>query len=158
VTAPTRIVGVRGHRVVEYNSSSFQELDYILSRFIATGPISLAWEKIPFSFVVDWFVDLSGLIQKLDNTLTGNRKVVEKCWSSETHHAFLAMIARESSSESNALAGQVVAQAELKTYLRNPLEPVSLIQSRVRFGKKQAASSVALLHQKVANLVRRLRR
>lgn len=34
-----------------------------------TNPASWAWELIPFSFVVDWFYDVGGFIESLDDTL-----------------------------------------------------------------------------------------
>jgi len=34
-----------------------------------TNPLSWAWEDIPFSFVVDWFVDIGGYLNSLDDML-----------------------------------------------------------------------------------------
>jgi hypothetical protein len=158
VQKPTRLVGVRGIRRTEYNTTTFQELDYLFSRFIATTPSSLAWEKIPFSFVIDWFVDVSGIVRKLDETLGFDSKKILRCWSSETYHCYIGAIARSNGYEKNSVAGQVVMQTELKEYYRNPLEPTSLVVSQDRFGKKQAVISASLLYQKVANLLLKLRK
>jgi hypothetical protein len=54
--------------VVKYRSQIFSAIDAFLSRF-ATSPASLAWEKVPFSFVVDWFVDLRGVMRTLDTAV-----------------------------------------------------------------------------------------
>lgn len=50
-----------------------------------TNPLAVAWEIIPFSFVLDWFVDIGGYLNRMDaalgidslyvNTLTGYKYV-----------------------------------------------------------------------------------
>lgn len=50
-----------------------------------TNPLAVAWELIPFSFVLDWFVDIGGYLNRMDaalgidslyvNTLTGYKYI-----------------------------------------------------------------------------------
>jgi len=42
---------------------------YNLSRVTSLNPVSIAWELVPFSFVVDWFVDVGGYLQNLEASL-----------------------------------------------------------------------------------------
>jgi hypothetical protein len=160
IKPPTRIVGVSGRRHLTYQTDEFQQLDYLMSRFVATGPVSLIWEKVPFSFVIDWFVDLSSLIVKLDNATVSTGKVISKSWSSESVDVIVGAVKHPqlSFNSHTSLDGSIIAQNRLSSYLRSPLKPDLLIQPSGKFGKKQASLTAALLHQQVANLMRRLKR
>lgn len=149
-----RRVGVRGIRTHSYNSSTFQKLDYLMNRFLSPGPISLVWERIPFSFVVDWFVDLSGIVDTLNNTLTGSTRKVNDCWESEKMVAQINVYKHRTSAWSTSLDGSVTRSLKVVKYHRGPLEHVNSTSFSGRFGKKQALLSSALLHQLVANLRR----
>jgi hypothetical protein len=150
---PTRIVGVRGVRAMKYQLDVFNQADYLMSRFLATGPASLVWEKIKFSFVVDWFVDLTGLIDLLDNTLVGKSKRIDRCWKSEKYHVYVpAYKHKHGQFTFYDLDGQQVTLSELKYYHREPMAPDPSIGSSGRFGKKQGQLSLALIYQMIANL------
>jgi hypothetical protein len=149
---PTRLVGVRGRRAVEYNSDTFKRLDYMIRRFGATGPASLAWERIPFSFVVDWFVNLSGVVDALDNTLTGTTRHIDSVWMSEKWHVLAGVYKHRGAGYTSDLDGKQITQNELSYYHREAISPDPTIALSGRFGKKQIALTAALLHQLVANL------
>jgi len=40
-----------------------------LSRVTSMNPLSIAWELVPFSFVVDWFVDVGGYLANMEAAL-----------------------------------------------------------------------------------------
>lgn len=40
------------------------------SRLTSLNPVSIAWELMPYSFVVDWFVDIGGYLRNLETSLT----------------------------------------------------------------------------------------
>lgn len=40
-----------------------------LSRLTSLNPISIAWELLPFSFVVDWFVNIGGYLRSMESAL-----------------------------------------------------------------------------------------
>lgn len=152
--APIRYCGVHGTRSIEYKSSVFQEADYLLSRYIATGPVSLAWEKVKFSFAADWFINLTGTIDLLDNALTGMRKKIDYAWSSEGYRALVQVNLTQYGDRNFPYDGKQIALCDIRKYHRKP-ELVSYTPTwSGRFGKKQTALSVALLHQMVANLKR----
>lgn len=41
-----------------------------LARLSSLNPVSIAWELLPFSFVVDWFVNIGGYVRDLETALT----------------------------------------------------------------------------------------
>lgn len=41
-----------------------------LSRLTSLNPASIAWELLPFSFVVDWFYDVGGYLRAIETSLT----------------------------------------------------------------------------------------
>lgn len=162
-TAPVRIVGLRGKRTVDYSSDAFKRLDYLISRFVATGPASFIWERIPFSFVVDWFVDLSSIMGALDNALTGTSKKIYEGWFSEKTDMLVGAYSHTEGQPSAGVwspiwssnaDGEQIALNAISTYHREPISPSLLVGLSSRFGKKQASYTAALLYQMVAKLKR----
>jgi len=48
--------------------------DFDLARWSTLNPVTIAWELVPYSFVVDWFYDVGGYLQNLDTqTMYQNR-------------------------------------------------------------------------------------
>lgn len=50
-------------------SSKFAET---MSRFTSLNPASIGWELLPFSFVIDWFVDVGGYLRAAETALVSN--------------------------------------------------------------------------------------
>lgn len=134
---------------VPYDTDFFRKLDYGLSRFGAAGPASFAWERVPFSFVVDWFVDSASLLQSLDEGLA--RDPIETLSLTKSHkmecttEVFRTIQRTDTSSVVYGPAKQ--GSVTHTVYERMPLGRVNYIDTSVRFGKRQAATSVALLRQ-----------
>lgn len=148
-----RICTVRGYRSRKFNSKKFSELDYLLSRFGATGPTALAWELIPFSFVVDWFVDLRNITDRLDNLLTGSSKrIIDVCVSEKILYTSKASF--KHSANYGGTDGEALCDDERSYYHRIPITDYNIVGRSGRFGKKQVALLGALLHQMMANLVK----
>jgi hypothetical protein len=155
-----RTVTVRGYRAVKYSNKVFSDLDYLLSRFGVTGPTALAWELVPFSFVVDWFVDLRNITDRLDNLLTGsNKSILDICVSDKTEYTNTLVLKLSTHGAPVDLVvpqdGQLMCKDIVSLYHRSPSNQPPLVRLAGRFGKKQASLLAALVHQKVANLVRR---
>jgi hypothetical protein len=47
----------------------FEVPGFSLDRFSSLNPVSLAWEVIPYSFVVDWFLDIGSFLRSLETSL-----------------------------------------------------------------------------------------
>jgi hypothetical protein len=151
--AGRRTCTVRGIRSHGYHQASFNKLDYLLTRFGATGPASLAWELIPYSFVVDWFLDLRHITNTLDNLLTGGYKsIVDICVSDKivvAHNAYLSQLGYNPWNN-----GEFMGTVRVNSYTRSPVTSYQKIGLSGRFGKKQASLAAALIYQNVANRVR----
>lgn len=154
IKPPVRLVGCKGVRTIPYHSDAFRKLDYLMGRFLSPGPVSLIWERIPFSFVVDWFVDLSGILDSLNNALTGDTKRIKDLWWSESWALNVCAIKHPTSVWASDADGKVTCTTFLSYYHREALQASIMPVWSGRFGKKQALLSVALLHQIVASLKR----
>jgi hypothetical protein len=156
VIEPTVIATVHGTYDWGFGSASEKKLSYLISRFGANGPASFVWEKIPYSFVVDWFVDLSGVIDALDNALTGFGKSVTDCCVSEKWECDVRCI-HIASSPSNSLTynNDLMATVKLSAYARIPFKPSIMPALSGRFGKYQAGLTAALVGQMAANLLKK---
>jgi sulfur transfer complex TusBCD TusB component (DsrH family) len=148
-----RTVSVKGIRTVRYSQDIFSRLDNLIARFGVTGPASYAWERIPFSFVVDWFVDLSGVLTSLDNALTGNTKKISEITVSEKFKVSCPVKhVRINASNTSIYDGSQVAFVKLSSYTRKSVSPSISIGASGRFGKKQAFLTGSLISQMAANL------
>lgn len=47
-----------------------------LSRYTSLNPVSIAWELVPFSFVVDWVVDVGGYLRNLETALLSQTRFI----------------------------------------------------------------------------------
>jgi hypothetical protein len=56
----TYFCGIRGDYAVRDRTY------FNASRLSPLNPVSIAWELVPYSFVVDWFVDIGGYLQNLE--------------------------------------------------------------------------------------------
>jgi hypothetical protein len=149
-----RTCTVRGIRSVKYNSPALAQLAYLIDRFGLSGPATTAWELVPLSFVVDWFVDLRNVTDRLDNALTGGSKqIIDVCISEKVYAKTIGTIQSYGPYVINQ-AGSVMAESEWHLYTRNPVTDFNKVRFAGRFGKKQASLSAALIYSKVANLVR----
>lgn len=153
-TPPRRTCTVRGYRTQKFNTASFRELDYLMGRFGATGPTALGWELIPFSFVLDWFVDLRNITDRLDNLLTGNQKRILDVCLSEVYQAKASAKLNVTGNYTSSNNGMELCTDIVRHYHRNPVLDYNIVRGSGRFGKKQASLLAALLHQMMANLVR----
>jgi hypothetical protein len=138
---------------VAYNTQLFAELATLARRF-STSPASLAWEKIPFSFVADWFVDLRGSLRAIDNILgVSPYEVISFTRSysyeiiSTVHHKGL-----------NPCNGQLLyddpaGTVQFKHYERSVVsdEP-SWPVWKPKFGKTQLAETAALITQQLQKI------
>jgi hypothetical protein len=130
----------------------FKKLNFICARF-TTSPASLAWELVPFSFMVDWFVDLRGALRGIDNLVTVQPYKVVSLTKS-LRYALATDAILEPCSPCTA-GGTVLSKGsvsvEFEHYERSSLSSTALWPTiRGRFGKNQAAITAALITQALA--------
>jgi hypothetical protein len=153
---PTKIVTITGTRSLRFDMPIFKKLDYLLNRFGSGGPASYAWERIPFSFVVDWFVDLSSVIHSIDSALTGSsKKVTDACISTKWACNVASVLHPYAANVTSIYTGKGTSLSELSSYTRTPFTPTITVGLSGRFGKKQGSLTAALLAQMCANLRRK---
>jgi len=151
---PKRIVSVKGIRTSAYESGFLRNLDYLLNKFGSGGPASFVWEQIPYSFVVDWFLDTRPVINALDNLLRGNSKQINDICVSEKWTGIAGGVLTD-----EYAAGKFVDDSHrvecfsstLSVYTRKPVSYQPKLVKSGRFGKKQLLLSWDLICQKVAN-------
>jgi len=51
---------------------SMVQHDHDIARFMSMNPLGIAWELVPYSFVVDWFLDIGGYLQNMETYLLYN--------------------------------------------------------------------------------------
>lgn len=62
---------------------------YNLSRITSLNPLSLSWELMPFSFVVDWFVDIGGFLANMEASFASGlsfKRGMKTTTTMYTHH------------------------------------------------------------------------
>jgi hypothetical protein len=139
---------------VKFGTAFFQKADYLLSRF-ATSPASLAWEKVPFSFVVDWFVDLRGVLSTLDSLVGFNPyETVSLTKSVKYELATDTFVETFSPCTGGLLQSFSSGTFEYKHYDRSNISPGQMPRWNPRFGKNQAGITAALISQKLTSFLR----
>jgi hypothetical protein len=139
---------------VKYKTGFFRALDLTMRRF-ATSPASLAWERIPFSFVADWFVDLRGTLNAVDRAIGAEPFVLKAATRSFTYN----LVTRCSRQNCSPCDGSLITQwpesiIAHKHYDRSPVSASAMPRWKPRFGKSQAAVSAALILQQLSKLRR----
>jgi hypothetical protein len=59
---------IKGHVTVKLGIAC-EVPDFDLARWTSLNPASIAWELLPYSFVVDWFIDIGGSMRALETAL-----------------------------------------------------------------------------------------
>jgi hypothetical protein len=139
----------------KYMSEFFNSLDLVLSRF-ATSPARLAWERIPFSFIADWFVDIKGCLNWLDKLVGQEPFEIKSFTRSYTYHLRTdRFVELKSSCSGMRLDTWKMATAEYKHYERSLVSGGAYAPRwKPRFGKNQAAISAALIAQMLLSSTR----
>jgi hypothetical protein len=137
----------------KYHTDFFRNLDNAMQRF-ASSPASLAWERIPFSFVVDWFVDLRGALRKLDD-IVGHSPFEIVSFTRSLRYGLATDIygSRNSPCSGAPLQAKTYMSASYKHYERS-IVPLGATAPtwRPRFGKNQAGITAALISQQLTKI------
>jgi len=134
----------------QYGSEAFQKLDFLFSRF-TTSPASFAWERIPFSFVVNWFVDIRSALREIDNFLGVCPYEIVSFTKSFGYDVSSDAFRDWYSPLTGAHCGLGhVATCAFKHYERSNLPMPSLLPGwKGYYGKNQAAITAALIGQRL---------
>lgn len=152
-----RVISVRGIRRTEYKTDVFKSIGFLADRLVGRGPFNFVWERIPFSFVFDWFVDLRSVLNDLDNTVIGaNRSITGAVRTVEWEYQ--GGFKHENASPYTDLAynNATMCGSHIRYYDRKVLavDPQRIGLSG-RFGKKQLALTGSLLTEILLSANRR---
>lgn len=140
----------------QYYTDFFKKTDAVLNRF-ATSPAQLAWELVPWSFVVDWFIDLRGALRALDGLLGDSPFEVIAFTRSFGYHVETNVSYRVKNSCTGAfITDETCGNVRFKHYERSPVSSSATWPTwKPRFGKNQAGISAALIAQQLSKVVRK---
>lgn len=134
--------------IVPYSIDLFKKMDFAMRRF-ATSPASLAWELVPFSFVVDWFIDVRSALNAVDKMLGVKPfQIINFTRSLSYTLCNDTSVVRSNPCNGGVLYGSAMGSTERSYYERSLVASQGIMPKwRPRFGKNQAAISVALISQ-----------
>jgi hypothetical protein len=110
------------------------------------NPVSVAWELVPYSFVVDWFINVGDVLQSLDNLL-----IIDELWvnNSTCTKTFEIWNARGYSDSSGNWGSSGMMKKLIREDFRGPNRSISRINSLVykpSHSVQHIANGLALLH------------
>jgi hypothetical protein len=155
MTPTVRYVLVVKPNVPRYLSDSISRLDFLMRRF-TTSPAQLAWERIPFSFVADWFVDIRNVLGKIDDSIGVSPFEVVSFTKSTKWHLRTEQFStlRTVCATQQTLDNIRLCSVEDKHYERSVLSPGFMPEWKPRYGKSQAGITAALIGQQLSRLRR----
>lgn len=136
-----------------YYSNAFALLSTLAQRF-SSSPASFAWEKVPFSFVVDWFVDLRGACRAIDGLLGVKPLNIVSFTRSYSYELFSSCSQLgKTPCGGQALYDDLAGTVRFKHYERSVVtdEPTWPVW-KPHFGKTQAAETAALITQQLQKI------
>jgi hypothetical protein len=75
ITVPGGIpVELEGKAVTRYAITMRPNYDLTLAKWSSLNPYSLAWELMPYSFVIDWFLDIGSYMRNLETALIADNQ------------------------------------------------------------------------------------
>lgn len=135
---------------------------YDLQRITSLNPLGIAWEVTPFSFVIDWFIDIGGFLQDLETSLSLGLK-----WKTgySTYHltyvgaGYFLGSHKDSGGNTNTARGKVscldeVIYRDRKALSGFPLPYIPVWQPRL--GWQRCTSGAALLLQRKQQLITKI--
>jgi hypothetical protein len=135
-----------------YKTDFVSRLNYLITRFGAGGPASFAWELVPFSFVVDWFLDVSSIASLFDEVLDKDRIETLSLTHSRKYVSISDVFRDVYRTDTNAqVYSGKQASVTHSYYSRQLIGRATYVAPSGRFGKKQASLAVALL---LANILK----
>lgn len=154
-TPPKKICVVTGRRDrPRYYNDTLQKVDRLLRKYLSAGPASAVWEALPFSFVLDWFVDTSKVIDSLNESLTGLDSTIKHVSLSRKIEVDAKVYKLKQATWVSDSDGKLTVHNRLRDYHRESIQLNTIVRPSGRFGKKQAALAGALLHEIVSKLSR----
>lgn len=125
--------------------------DFDLGRWSSLNPLSIAWELMPYSFVVDWVYNVGGYLRAMENSLLYAKRFVsgyQTNWSGGTLN--VNIVNRQPPPGYTDYLNIIVGQANVAEMSRSALTSYpgpTLPSFDVKLGSSRLLSTAALLAQ-----------
>lgn len=129
---------------------SFRTAGHDLDRWTSLNPASIAWELLPYSFVVDWFVDIGSYLRNLETSLLYHNSFVRGYYGELRNLDYRYVFSYTDKVANGSYAMNITSAREQKSYRRSilqsyPLPRLPSFQADLKSG--QLAAAAALLTQ-----------
>lgn len=142
----SRTIRNRSHVVFMFSEPT--EWTNVLSRTGLTNPALLAWELMPYSFVIDWIVPVGDYLSNLDATV-GLNFVKGSTTTRQTIDLTSRIVSHESPYHAHIISGSVVTRTRdtksRRVYTSVPSVPLPTVKPSI--GAERALSAISLLTQ-----------
>jgi len=135
----------------KHSSELSKAIDFAVSRF-ATSPADLAWELVPFSFVVDWLVDVSGALRLIDKIIGFSPYDIVSFTKTRSYALYTQAVLDVKTPCGGGNIGSYVSNHKYRYYERSLVSGSATPIWNPRFGKNQAAISAALITQALTSI------
>lgn len=128
-----------------------------LARWTSLNPVSIAWELLPYSFVVDWFYDIGGFLRAIETSLANNVSFVSGYKSTIRAYEYYPTIEWDGTYSGVGMKGQCAGYCKYVRFNREvlssyPLPNVPRFKSNL--GSTRLLSAAALLQQWLPKRIR----
>jgi len=156
----TELTGILHQKVFIQAKQSNAKYNALLAQVLGLNvPLQLAWDLVPFSFVVDWFLPVGKAISRIEPKRAfgslAKRIVIEDTWYSlqgeERYQAQITSYRSNSTQRDIRLLSPGLTQKGRRIYRRLHESPAYnlLPLGKVRFGGRQFILSLSLLAQRL---------
>lgn len=141
----------QAHATVRYRTELLSDLELktrtLVRAFGLDNPIEWAWERIPYSFVIDWFLKVGNFIENIGPHITIPCDIIDCGWAIKIEETrdFTAWRYKPYHTSSEMRYWQ----ASTKTYHREPGLPVSFSMVTNDPGLSQLALGISLFIQRM---------
>lgn len=122
-----------------------------LQHWSSLNPVSIVWERIPYSFVADWFYDIGGFLHSIETSLVNDVSFVAGYKSTITAYDYYPLIEWKNKSSGGALInGQCSGYNKYVYFERKILDSYplpNLPRFKSDLGATRLISAAALLQQ-----------
>jgi hypothetical protein len=150
----TMKVQYQGVIKAKYQIQLAPNYDQSLAKWTSLNPLSVAWELVPYSFVVDWFYDVGSYMRNLETALLYDNKFKSGFVSTlalyEGHGTALDQRNPSSSGRNFLITGNAsIRRASFNRVLLFSYPLPSIPSFQVDLGWQRLLSAASLLRQKL---------
>jgi hypothetical protein len=109
-------IKIRGRKIAQPKSA------ILLQKLGFKSPLAFMWEKIPFSFVIDWFADISGFLSEIESpTRFLQYDIIDAMWSLKEDYVIKTVPIKDDHKKPRVVAPESFQR--LTRYKRERIDP-----------------------------------